>query len=71
MQHMTEEAMKLKSYLKHTSMARAWTEDREEKARNGLRVVEGELREVKDELEVAQDDLLVARGRLQAVGCLE
>ena len=53
MQHMTEEAVKLKSDLKHTSMMRAWAKGREEKARNGLRVAEGELREVRDELQVA------------------
>ena len=64
MQNMTEEAVKPRSNLRHTMMARAWAEGREEKARNGLRVVEGELREVRDELQVAQDDLLVARDRL-------
>ena len=66
MQNMTEEAVKLKSDLKHTTMARARAEDREEKARDGLRVVEGELREVRDGLQAAQDDLLVARDGLQA-----
>ena len=49
-QNMTEEAVKLKSDLRHTSMARAWAEGREDKARNGLKVAEGELREVRDEL---------------------
>ena len=39
---------------------------REEKARDGLRVIEGELREVRDGLQTAQDDLLVARDGLQA-----
>ena len=53
MQNMTEEAVKLKSDLRHTSMARARDEGREEKARNGLRVAEGELREVKDGLQTA------------------
>ena len=48
MQNMTEEAVKLKSDLRHTMMARAQAEDREEKARDGLRVTEVELREVKD-----------------------
>ena len=42
--------MKLKSDLRHTSMARARAEGREEKAREGLRVDESELREVKDGL---------------------
>ena len=48
MQDMTEEAMKLKSDLRHTSMARVRAEGREEKARDDLRVAEGELREVRD-----------------------
>ena len=50
MQNMMEEAMKLKSDLRHTLMARARAEGREEKARDGLRVSEGELREVRDGL---------------------
>ena len=66
MQKMTEEAMKLKSDLRHTSMARARAESREEKARYDLRVTEGELREDMDGLQTAQDDLLVARDGLQA-----
>ena len=53
MQNMTEEVVKLKSDLRHTSMARAWAEGREEKAREGLRVAEGELREVRDGLQTA------------------
>ena len=65
MQNMTEEAVKLKSDLKHTTMARARAEGREEKTRDGLRVAEGELREVRDKLQAAQDDLLVARDELQ------
>ena len=43
MQNMTKEAMKLKSDLKHTTLARAQAEGREEKVRDGLRVAEGEL----------------------------
>ena len=66
MQNMTEEAVKLRFDLRHTTMARARAEGREEKARNGLRVIEGELREARDGLQVAQDDLLVARDGLQA-----
>ena len=50
MQNMTEEAVKLKSDMRHTLMAQARAEGREEKARDGLRVAEGELREVRDEL---------------------
>ena len=66
MQIMMEEVVKLKSDLRHTTMARAQAEGREEKALDGLRVVEGELREVREELQAAQDDLLVARDGLQA-----
>ena len=54
MQNMTEEVVKLMSDLRHTMMARARAEGREEKARNGLRVAEGEHREVKDGLQVAR-----------------
>ena len=63
---MTEEAVKLKSDLRHTMTARARAEGREEKARDSLRVAEVELREVKDGLHAAQDDLLEARDGLQA-----
>ena len=65
-QIMTEEAMKLRSDLRHTTTARARTEGREGEARDGLRAAEGELREVRDELQAAQDDLLEARDRMQA-----
>ena len=64
--NMTEEAVKLKSDLRHTTMARVRAEDREEKARDGLRVAEGELWEVRDGLQAAQDDMLEARDGLQA-----
>ena len=65
-QNMTEEAVKLKSDLKHTVTARARAEGREEKARASLRATEVELREVRDGLQAAQDDLLEARDGLQA-----
>ena len=65
MQNMTEEVVKLKSDLRHTSMAQARVEGREEKAREGLRVAEGELWEVKDGLQTAQNELRVVRDRLQ------
>ena len=58
--------MKLKSDLRHTSMARAQAEGREEKAREVLRVAEGELREVRDGLQTAQNELRVVKGELQA-----
>ena len=66
MQNMIEEAMKLKSDLRHTLMARARAEGREEKARDGLRVVKGELREVRDGLQIARNDLRVTKDGLQA-----
>ena len=49
-QRMTEEAVKLKSDLKHTTSAHARAEVREDEARNSLRAVEGELREAQEEL---------------------
>ena len=58
--------MKLKSDLKHTTSARARSEDREDEARNSLRAVEGELQEVRDELRTAKNDLLEARDGLQS-----
>ena len=57
MQSLTEEAVKLKSDLRHTSTAKARAEDKEEKAREGLRVTEGELREVIEELQTAKNEL--------------
>ena len=66
MQNMREEAVKLKSDLKHTVTARAWAEGREEKAQARLRAAEVELREVRDVLQAAQDNLLEARDGLQA-----
>ena len=50
MQSMTEEAVKLKSDLRHTFSARARAEGREDEARNSLRAAEVELLEVKDGL---------------------
>ena len=47
-QRMTEEAVKLKSDLKHTTSARARSEGREDGARNSLRAAKGELREVRN-----------------------
>ena len=63
-QRMTEEAVKLKSDLKHTTSAHARAEGREDEARNSLRAIEGELWEVQDELRAAQNDLLEARDGL-------
>ena len=50
-QNMTEEAVKLKSDLRHTMTVRARAESREEKARGSLRVAEVELLEVRDGLQ--------------------
>ena len=61
-----EEALKLKSDLRHTMTMRARAEGTEEKARDSLRVAEVQLREVKDGLQATQDDLLEARDGLQA-----
>ena len=63
-QRMTEEAVKLKSDLKHTMSARARAEGRENEARDSLKSAEGELREVRDELQAAQNDLLEAKDGL-------
>ena len=65
-QSMAEEAVKLKSDLRHTLLARARAEGIEQEARNSLRAAEVELREVRDGLQSAQDDLLEARCGLQA-----
>ena len=64
-QSLTEEAVKLKSDLRHTSTAKARAKDKETKAREGLRVAEGELRVVRKELQAAEDELRMARGELQ------
>ena len=45
---MTEEAVKLKSDLRHTSSTRVRAKGREDEARNSLRATEVEFREVRD-----------------------
>ena len=45
-QCMTEEAVNLKFDLKHTTLARARVEGREDEAQNSLSAVEGELQKV-------------------------
>ena len=65
-QSMTEEAVKLKSDLKHTTLARARAEGREDEAISNLRATEVELLEVRDELRAIQNDLLEAKDRLQS-----
>ena len=66
-QHMTEEIERLKSDLKHTSLARARAECREDEVRSSLTTAEGELREVRGELQVAQNDLVETREGLKSV----
>ena len=53
MQSVIEEAVRLKSNLRHTLLARAQAEGREEEARNSLRAAEVELQEVRDGLQSA------------------
>ena len=65
-QRMAKEAVKLKSDLKHTMLARARVEGREDEARNSLTVAEGELQEVWDYLRAVQNDLMEARDGLQS-----
>ena len=64
-QRMTEEVKRLKSYLKHTTPARARAESREDEVRNSLMAVEGELRKIQGELQVAQSDLIENRDGLK------
>ena len=47
---MSEEMERLKSDLKHTSLARARAESREVEVRSSLTTAEGELREARSEL---------------------
>ena len=49
--------MKHKSYLKHTSTTKARAEDRENEAREGLRVAKDELWVVKEELQATREEL--------------
>ena len=56
---LTEELVKHKSNLKHTSMVRARAEDKEKKARKDLRVAEDELRLAREELQAVKGDLCV------------
>ena len=65
-QRMNEEAVKLKSDLKHTMSARARAEGREDETRNILRAAEAELREVRGELRAVQNDLVETRDGLQS-----
>ena len=55
-QSMTEEAVKLKSDLRHTLSARTQANGRDDEARNSLRAAEVELWKVKDGLQAVQND---------------
>ena len=56
-QSLIEDVVKHKSDLRHASTAKARAEDKEKKAREGLRVIEGELRVVREDLQIARDEL--------------
>ena len=56
-QSLTEDVVKNKSDLKHTSIAKARAEDKENKAWDGLRVAKDELWEVKEELQAVREEL--------------
>ena len=49
--------VKHKSNLRQASIEKARAEDKEKKAREGLRVAEGKLRVVREELQIARDEL--------------
>ena len=54
---LTEELMKHKSDLKHTSVARAWAEDKENEARKDAKAAKDELRLAREELQAVKGDL--------------
>ena len=56
---LTKELVKYRFDLKHASTARARAEDKEKKARKGLRVAEDNLRLAKEELQAIKGDLRV------------
>ena len=49
--------MKHRSDLKHASVARAWTEDKEKEARKDAKVVEDEMRLAREKLQIVKGDL--------------
>ena len=64
-QRMTEEVERLKYDIKHTTLARARAESREDEVRSSLTAVEGELRKIRGELQVAQSELIENRDGLK------
>ena len=70
-QSLTEDVVKHKSGLRHASTAKVRVEDKEKKAREGLKVAKGELRVVREELQIARYELrnkstLLDRARREA-----
>ena len=66
-QSLTEELVKHRSDLKHTSTARVWAKDKERKAQEGLRVAEDKLWLAKEELQAAKGELHVKTTTLDQV----
>ena len=64
MRHLTEDAVKYKSDLKHTLTTKSGAKEQEKKARDELRAVECELRMVREELKAAKGELWVVRVEL-------
>ena len=56
-QILTEDVVKHKSDLKHTSTTKARAKDKEKKAIEGLRVVKDELRVVKEQFQATREEL--------------
>ena len=65
--HLTEDAVKCKSDLKHTLTAKSRAEEQEKKARDKLRTADYELWMVREELQIAREELKAARGELRVV----
>ena len=62
---LTEELVKHRSDLKHASMARAWAEDKENEARNDVKVAGDELRLAQKELQAIKGDLWAKMAALE------
>ena len=65
--HLTEDGVKHRSDLKHTSTAKSRAEEQEKKGQVELRAAAYELWMVKDELQIAREELKAARGELRVV----
>ena len=64
-QRLSEDVVKYKLDLKHTTTTKARVEDKEKKSRGELRVVKDALWAVRDELQVARDELHVVQDKLR------